>query len=653
MNSMGKGEQVIQSLTPLSSLFPGRYFRVPDYQRGYAWEAKHIKALLQDLEILAGSKINGLHYTGTLVLVTGKDHSPDYPVFDIVDGQQRLTTLSMLLNALISVVEEVGNPALCKSDLHQTYIGRGSPLRDYRPVLILNSDLEPFFRDLLKGRARKEAVEYLSQKRLLEGYAQMAQWVKSNASNAGKALEWIDIVTNRLGLIAYQPMNADEAGMMFEVINNRGKPLTELEKVKNYLIYFAIKRGFEGLKKSINTQWGLILKNLSLAHHMVDIDNQQLLRASVIIYFGFRKQESSVAYNKLKSVFPLHSSQDSDAKSLNDFVEFLSDCSRYYEILFNRKSSQRAIFLNNESEIIEVVNLIRSQTAHSGVLPLFLCSMWMFDKKKITAKHLLFLLKTIERVNFRVYMLPVDGSRSDSGHGKLFNIANTFYRQMAKVEDPDAVDNAVKSCYDSLVGFVRGYGHKTLEAFKDSFRLKESQQNLDFAAWKGLRYFLANYEQALDPNRTSSIDLQLKANNTNRHNDYAQIEHIYARQCVIVGPDPIQTSHQKRRLGNLMLLEWGLNASFRNKPVEEKIKHLKENEIASKRSVLAQTVAVLKDFNKVFGETSLQAISDRPDAQRFSMYAALIDRIEGRLINFAGKRWAFESETDNGFKECC
>ncbi len=644
MQSMVKGDQVIQSLTSLSALFPGRYFRVPDYQRGYAWEASQVKALLDDLEVLSESKSNGLHYTGTLVLVPGPDQTQDYPVFDIVDGQQRLTTLTMLINALVAVVEHTTALSPGESDLYQLYIGRGSELKDFRPVLMLNSDIEAFFRALLKGNAEKESIEYLSQKRLIEAYKQIEDWTQRTACNADLASRWIDIVTTRLGMIAYQPQNADEAGMMFEVINNRGKPLTELEKVKNYLIYYAIKKRFKGLQDTINAEWGRILRNLALAHHLSDIDKQQLLRSAVIVYFGFRKQESNAAYNKLKSAFSLQKGGDADAKKLKEFVEFLSDCSRYYEVLFNAKSQHRSTFFGDQAKLADVVDLIRVQTAHSGVLPLYLCSMWLFDKKHITANALLELLRAIERVNFRVYMLPVGGARADSGHGQLFNIAHAVYYNVARATNSHSIQEAVNECHNSLLGFVKSYGHKTLDAFKASFRLSELDQNMDYATWRGLRYFLANYEQALDSTRTSSIDLQLKASKANRHNDYAQIEHIYARQCPFHGHDPVKTSHHKRRLGNLMLLEWGVNASFSNKPIEEKLKHLKENETASKRAILAQTAEVIKDFNQVFGASPNWVSPDVQDEERFNQYVRLLDRIENRMIDFAGKRWAFKDE---------
>ncbi|NVK41174.1 MAG: DUF262 domain-containing protein [Oceanospirillaceae bacterium] len=653
MASTTPDSQVIQSLTPLATLIPGRYFRVPDYQRGYAWEEIQVKALLQDLQVLAESQHSGLHYTGTLVLVPGPGHTPERPVYDIVDGQQRLTTLNMLLNILIGLVEKAEGVKPGESDLYQSFIGRGSTLRGYRYVLQLNSDNEGFFRALMKGEADKRVVEYLSQKHLRTAYQQMSDWADKHADSSGKALAWIELITTRLGLIAYQPQDANEAGMMFEVINNRGKPLTELEKVKNYLIYYAIKKQFAGLQETINEKWGDILRNLAQAHHMADIDRQQLLRSAVVVYFGFRKQESNAAYNKLKAVFSLRSGGESEANKLKEFVEFLSDCSLYYETLFNRKSTYRHDNKTNRNAVTEIIAMIRSQTAHSGILPLYLCVMWLYGKKHISSDQLLRLLHRIERANFRVYMLPVGGARADSGHGMIFNIAHNLYAKVVKATGDSAQDDinaAVNSCQAALVDFTKHHGHKTLDAFKASFRLNPLDQNMDFYHWRGLRYFLANYEQALDPTRTSIIDLQLKANKANRHNDYFQIEHIYARGCPLQGPDPQQTSHQKRRLGNLMLLEWGVNGSVSNKPIEEKLQDLQQNGSSTKRATLAQVNEVIKDCRQVFGQSGLETTGAVSPEARFEKYIDLLDRIENRMIRFAGERWAFESEPGDSGK---
>ncbi|TYC63817.1 DUF262 domain-containing protein [Marinobacter sp. BW6] len=647
---MSASDNVIQSLTTISALFADRCFRVPDYQRGYAWEAPQVEALLEDLEVLAESEIGlSLHYTGTLVLVPSAKSAGDQEVFDIVDGQQRLTTLSMLLNILIKKCACDDDDQIPLDDLYQKYISRGVKGINEIPTLKLNSDIEPFFRRLLDDKAEGENIEFLSEKRLKDAYRKMNAWAEENASTTRDARKWIDVVTCGLGLIVYQPQDENEAGMMFEVINNRGKPLTELEKVKNYLIYYAIKKDASKLKDTINEEWGRILKHLALAHQMRDIDNQQLLRSAAIVYFGFRKQESNAAYNKIKEEFSLHDNDLSHAKKLSDFVEFLSRCARYYEALFNYKSRFRDDDLFKGTGIVEQIELIRAQTAHSGILPLFLCLMWLYHNRVINEKALHAKLHLIERVNFRVYMIPVGGVRSDSGHGELFRIAHDLFCRLGgdtSAQLPDhEIEKALAECEFWLKEFAFEYGHRNLDEFKECFRLNPLDTNQDFYKWRGLRYFLVNYEQYLDPSRKINIDLvKQRRDSTSRHNDYFSIEHIYAQSCELAGKEELETARQKRRLGNFMLLEWGVNSSVSNNPIEEKLGHLELNANKEKGTKLAQTGRLFDDFETVFGQKPRDYRKKLKDKTRFRKYKELLNHAEARLIDFAESRWAFDSE---------
>src|SRR5438105_2034799 len=88
----------------VEQLFAGRLFHVPDYQRGYAWESQQRTEFLEDLDVLASGRE---HYTGTIVLheVDPGDSRLDsegrsYGVVDVVDGQQRLATIVLLLDAI-------------------------------------------------------------------------------------------------------------------------------------------------------------------------------------------------------------------------------------------------------------------------------------------------------------------------------------------------------------------------------------------------------------------------------------------------------------------------------------------------------------------------------------------------------------------------
>ena len=115
----------------LDSLFKEKIFRIPDYQRGYAWQKGQLKDFWEDLVNLSGDRS---HYTGVLTLkeVSSKevaetdnefwlvdDHS--YRIYDIVDGQQRLTTFVIFLQAFIDFVKGLdGNAEIADQEIYIT-----------------------------------------------------------------------------------------------------------------------------------------------------------------------------------------------------------------------------------------------------------------------------------------------------------------------------------------------------------------------------------------------------------------------------------------------------------------------------------------------------------------------------------------------------
>jgi len=134
----------------LDSLFKQKIFRIPDYQRGYAWQREQLKDFWEDLINLSGSRS---HYTGVLTLkqISGiapndkeywlvEDHS--YEVYHIVDGQQRLTTFIVFLQALVDFLKQlpefVGKPdteiymteSLNLSALQANYLFKVKPTGD-------------------------------------------------------------------------------------------------------------------------------------------------------------------------------------------------------------------------------------------------------------------------------------------------------------------------------------------------------------------------------------------------------------------------------------------------------------------------------------------------------------------------------------------
>ena len=94
----------MNNVVSLADLFHQRVFRVPNYQRGYSWEEQQVREFLEDLELLGPGRF---HYTGTVVLNEQGSRQPRmdedgnaYLTAEIVDGQQRLTTIVLLLDGI-------------------------------------------------------------------------------------------------------------------------------------------------------------------------------------------------------------------------------------------------------------------------------------------------------------------------------------------------------------------------------------------------------------------------------------------------------------------------------------------------------------------------------------------------------------------------
>ena len=113
----------------LQQLFNNRIFRIPDYQRGYAWEQQQVGEFLDDLELLGSAHPDYRHYTGTIVLhqVTDAVERQDnegvsYVEANVVDGQQRLTTTVLLLNEISRALSVYEGSSVLAQGIRKNYV---------------------------------------------------------------------------------------------------------------------------------------------------------------------------------------------------------------------------------------------------------------------------------------------------------------------------------------------------------------------------------------------------------------------------------------------------------------------------------------------------------------------------------------------------
>ena len=128
----------MSSSTTVQTFFTGKTFVIPSFQRDYAWKVRNINDLFEDVE--EAQEVGGSHYLGTFIL-SQKDRSE---AVQVVDGQQRLTTLTILLDALIDAVDDIH----MKQYYRNTFITNPVTGDKFR----LSGDNEMFFRDLLAER---------------------------------------------------------------------------------------------------------------------------------------------------------------------------------------------------------------------------------------------------------------------------------------------------------------------------------------------------------------------------------------------------------------------------------------------------------------------------------------------------------------------
>ncbi len=218
--------------TKITDLFNDRYFEIPRYQRGYAWEKQHIRELFEDIKEAIDS--NSSHYIGTVVL---SKCSTDPKKFYVVDGQQRLTTITLLIAQLLQKIQD-GDTRIYQK-MH--YIKKGSQY-SLKP---LERDVQ-LFQQLLNGDL-SATPQNKSQRFMIEAVEEM----KFQIDNLQNPEQFLDAIGN-LEIMEFIENSEGDAIRIFQTVNDRGKSLSNMEKMKSLLIYFSNKYLDKKYDDSIN-----------------------------------------------------------------------------------------------------------------------------------------------------------------------------------------------------------------------------------------------------------------------------------------------------------------------------------------------------------------------------------------------------------------
>lgn len=205
-----------------------RVFKVPVYQRNYDWNHIQCEKLYQD--IMSASQRNIQHFTGTVVYIDDVNGGSGLNEVLIIDGQQRITTMYILLKALYDASK--GISVRVESEIEEVMFNRHCEERykvKLKPVKTDNEQLTLLIKDKLDQMDRNSNVykNYIVFKNLIEESLK-AEFELNDILNGIKKLEIVEIILDKL--------QGDDPQKIFESINSTGLELSLADLIRNYLL---------------------------------------------------------------------------------------------------------------------------------------------------------------------------------------------------------------------------------------------------------------------------------------------------------------------------------------------------------------------------------------------------------------------------------
>lgn len=216
----------------------GIKYEIPKFQRDYTWETEHWDDLWQDIQQLLAEEETE-HYMGYLVLQTSDNKN-----YQIIDGQQRLTTLSIIVLTVLKClddfikndVEKESNQKR-KDTLHNSYIGTIDPVTLItNNKLKLNRNSDDYYRNyivLLKDLPIRNTNA--SQKHMRECFNWYYDRIKKRFKTGLELAAFIDGIVDKLFFTVIKVSDQLNAFKVFETLNARGVQLSSSDLLKNYL----------------------------------------------------------------------------------------------------------------------------------------------------------------------------------------------------------------------------------------------------------------------------------------------------------------------------------------------------------------------------------------------------------------------------------
>ncbi|GAV22724.1 DUF262 domain-containing protein [Carboxydothermus pertinax] len=212
------------------------WFLVPEYQRPYVWQDENIVELIDDLYYAFTNKQDSEYFLGSLVLK--KTETKDYPEYEVLDGQQRLTTFFLMFAVLRDLIAETEY----KDTLQELIYQKENKLKKIpsrkRMVFKIRDDVEKFIEEYIikiGGTKEKEKLEEYrkSENPSISNMASAVLLMNELFQEKTKIEEFVEFILNKALFISVSTDNTEDAFRLFTILNDRGIPLTNADILKS------------------------------------------------------------------------------------------------------------------------------------------------------------------------------------------------------------------------------------------------------------------------------------------------------------------------------------------------------------------------------------------------------------------------------------
>ncbi len=367
-------------------------FLIPEYQRPYAWTDNQIFTLFEDLVEYTNNQNESSYFLGCIVSFSNENKEQE-----IIDGQQRITTLFLLLRAIHRKLQKMSESKEKDNFIRQIEpaiwkIDELTSVADYSSVLIESKVLEVKYNEILKNILKTGETEDKSKDRYSINYKLLIKLLDEYANN--EPLNFYKLINNVLNRTIVLPVKADSqetALTIFSTLNDRGLPLSDADIFKAK-IYNNLS---EENKAKFVEEW----KNITSRSENANESTQKLFYY-YMFYLRAMDNDKKTTTPGLRKYF----AEDGFCRLFEDnLMQNLRDILEFWEVVNRRETKKEAKWTTNFS-ILRILDILSSYPNEFWKYPVIIYYLKNKNDEQFEEFFLKFLRKLFVNL-FKVYLV--------------------------------------------------------------------------------------------------------------------------------------------------------------------------------------------------------------------------------------------------------